>query len=207
MNRALSTACAIATLGLVSVVYAEVQKPTEVPKDPTGVRGISPFWEAVNRGDAAFIAQNLDGAASEYRAAITSAPKNSVGHLRMAELSLKQGELTQAQEFISSAIRFSGGALHLEAQAKFLLAMLREAQGATDDALDSWRAYKALAAKVPANAPPQSKGPLPARVYSATADTRLAALETRKKLEADYLSVKERIKKNVDAADKATGGK
>jgi hypothetical protein len=125
----------------------------------------------------------------------------------MAELSLKQGELTQAQEFLSSAIRFSGGELHLEAQAKFLLAMLREAQGATDDALDSWRAYKALAAKVPPNPPAEAKGPLPARVYSATADTRLAALETKKKLESDYLSVKERIKKNVDAADQATGGK
>src|SRR5690606_13092193 len=50
-------------------------KSTEVKRDPEGIKGISPYWEAINRGDAQHAAQNFEGAAKEYRSAITKDPK------------------------------------------------------------------------------------------------------------------------------------
>src|SRR5690606_30116117 len=82
-------------------------KATETPRDPAGVTGISPFWESVNKGDAAFLAQDLTAAANHYQAAIIQSPKDPIGHLRMAELSLKQNELARASEFITAALRFA----------------------------------------------------------------------------------------------------
>src|SRR5690606_333784 len=54
-------------------------KNTEIKRDPEGIKGISPYWEAINRGDAQFAAQNFEGAAQEYRSAITKKPKNPLG--------------------------------------------------------------------------------------------------------------------------------
>jgi predicted Zn-dependent protease len=228
MTRAIGSLFLISTLVLASQVGA--QEPAEdadgapatppaatsgstqdIPKDPQGVRGISPLWEAVVQGDAAMIALDYKSADGHYRTAVTHEPQNPVGHLRMAELSLKQGQLTQAQEFITSALRFAGTELRYQAQASFLLAQLREAQKAPDDAIDSWKRYKALDGQLPAEpAQPASeiekKGPLPPVVYTKSADERIAAIEANKKLIAEYAGVAERIKKNVEAADKATGG-
>src|SRR5690606_25233353 len=97
-------------------------KSTEVKRDPEGIKGISPYWEAINRGDAQHAAQNFEGAAKEYRSAITKDPKNPLGHLRMTELSLKLGELIQAREFVESALRYAGPEPRQQAQASFLLA-------------------------------------------------------------------------------------
>lgn len=204
MSRRLATALLLATTCLAKPLLAQ-QPAQEAPRDKDGVRGISPFWESINKGSAAFLAQDLGGAADHFRAAITHSPKNPVGHLRMAEVSLKLNELDRAQEFISAALRFSEDDLRQRIFAFFLLAELRERKRAHDDAIDAWRNYKALNAKLPPNQKEPKRGPKLPHVYVETADSRIAAIEARKKLETEYAAVRQRIQENIDKADSVTG--
>ena len=204
MSRRFGTALLLATTCLTAPLLAQ-QSTQEVPRDPEGVRGISPFWESINKGSAAFLAQDLGGAADHFRAAITHSPKNPVGHLRMAEVSLKQKELDRAQEFISAALRFSENDLRQRIFAFFLLAELREHQFAHDDAIDAWKNYKALHAQLPSGQKDPKRGPKLPAVFVETADSRIAAIEARKKLETEYAAVRQRVQENIDKADSATG--
>jgi hypothetical protein len=178
---------------------------TQTPRDPNGVTGISPFWEAINQGDAAFLAQDYAAASSQYQSAITNSPKNPVGHLRMAELSLKQGELDRAAEFVTAALRFSSDIRH-KAHASFLQAEVQERKAMHDDAVKAWTEYKIIDGQLPAQTKVAGKGPLPPVVYVETAHKRISAIEAKKKLDEEYAAVRERIQKNIDAADEATGG-
>lgn len=204
MSRAIGSLFFVATALLTTPLFA--QKPaTETPRDPAGVTGISPFWESVNKGDAAFMAQDLTGAANHYQAAITGAPKNPIGHLRMAEVSLKQNELARAQEFITAALRFAEKDFRVKAAASFLMAELRERQAMDEDAKSAWSQYKALESQLPQEKPKSDKGPRPPHVYVETADSRIAAIDAKKKLNEEYAAVRERIQANIDKADSVTG--
>lgn len=210
MSRAIGSVLFIASACLASPLFAQepaaAQKPAvEVPRDPEGVTGISPFWEAVIKGDAAFLAQDLDGATNHYQTAITGAPKNPVGHLRMAEVSLKQNEFARAQEFITAALRFAEEDIRVKASASFLMAQLRERQAMHDDAIDAWNRYKALASQLSTEQPKTTKGPRAPQVYVETADSRIAAINAKKKLDEEYAAVRERIQANIDKADAVTG--
>lgn len=179
----------------------------QVPKDPNGIAGISPFWESISQGDAAFLAQDFPGATTHYQNAITHSPKNPIGHLRMAELSLKQDELPRAEEFVAAALRFSDD-LRYKTQAHFLLAEVKERQAMHDEAIKAWRDYKSIDGQLPAKTKVETtKGPLPPVVYVETPDKRTAAIEAKKKLDEQYAEVRARIQANIDKADEATGGK
>lgn len=178
----------------------------DIPRDPAGVRGISPFWERVFQGDAEYLAQDFVAARSSYQSAITQDPKNPVGHLRMAELNMNQGKLDEAQSFAESALRFSNENLRQKARASFLVAEIRERQKLSDEAIVDWRAYKSLGAQIPPHNPVQGKGPADVKIYAESADSRVSALETVKKLDADCVQVRERIKKGLDEAELATTG-
>lgn len=215
----IATACLTAPLFLQQVAAAEkpaaplsakraavAPKPaTETPRDPAGITGISPFWESVNKGDAAFLAQDLTAATNHYQAAITSSPKDPVGHLRMAEVSLKQNELARASEFITAALRFADKDFRSKAAASFLLAELRERQAMNEDAKNAWSQYKALDSQLPKEKPKSDKGPLSPHIYAETADSRVAAIDAKKKLDDEYTAVRERIQANIDKADSVTG--
>lgn len=221
MSRALGSLLFIAAASLTSPLSAQeptpaqksaaqkptvAQKPTaETPRDPKGITGISPFWESVNKGDAAFLAQDLDGATKHYQTAITGAPKNPLGHLRMAEVSLKQNELARAQEFVMAALRFSDKDFRAKASASFLLAQVRERQATPDDAKEAWNTYKALDRQLPAEKPKSDKGPRAPHIYVETADSRITAIDAKKKLDEEYAAVRERIQANIDKADSVTG--
>ncbi|GEM_PF-1578976 len=192
----------------------------EVRRDPQGVQGISPFWEAMNQADGLFAAQDFVGAGAKYQSAIALAPQNPLGHLRMAELMIKQNELARAQEFVTAALRLSNDSMRYKAQASFLLAELRERQRASDDALDSWAAYKALHAQLlqaqtqkaptsaPALPPTAPQGPLPPQIYVQTASLRIQAITHAKQLTVDYSVVKERIAQRLaEAEESAAKGK
>ena len=176
-------------------------------RDPEGVRGLSPFWEEVQKGDAAFIARDWVAAQTFYKAAIKKSPHNPQGHLRMAEFSLNQGELDEAQTFATAALRFSAEDLRAKADASFLISEIREAQNQMQEALVSWRSYKSLGLQLPPNPQTQGKGPQPVRVYLPTADARIAAIETVQKMDAEYAAVRQRIQKGLDEAEKAITGK
>ncbi len=205
MSRKLGPLLLLASACLTTPLFAQ-EPATQTPRDPNGVTGISPFWESINKGDAAFLAQDLDGATNHYQAAITGSPKNPTGHLRMAEVSLKKNEPERAQEFITAALRFAEKDVRIKAAASFLMAELQERLKMHDDAIDAWNRYKAIDSEMPADKPNKTgKGPLPPHVYAETADSRIAAIEAKKKLDEEYAAVRERIQANIDKADAATG--
>ena len=186
---------------------ARPTSPSEVPKDPENRRGISPFWEKIVQGDTAAIAHDYSTALSYYQAALTFDPKNPVGHLRMAEVSLKQQQLEKTKEYLDAAFRFSEGELRLRAQVLFLTARYYEQKNTPDEAILAWARYKALSIQAQdiEKTTPKESIPPAAKIYVLTADRRTTTLETSKERALAYESVKERIQKNVAAADQATG--
>jgi hypothetical protein len=222
MNRAFTTLSVLFGLSLSGSLLAEPpatttetpSPPTEpapsigadIPRDPKGIKGVSPHWEKVVHGDASTLAQDFVVAQKSYQSAITQEPKNPRGHLRMAELSLKRNELTEAQTFAENALRFAEDDLRAKAQASFLAAEIHERQKMPDEAIADWRAYKALAAELPKPVAHEGKGPTAVRIHEATADARIAAIEAVKKLATDYEQVRERIKKEIEGANQAAIG-
>lgn len=182
---------------------AEKSKP--IPRDPAGIKGISPYYEAINKGDASYLAQDLDAAKQHYSTAITLEPKNPVAHLRAAEVGIKSQDLTSADEFVQQAQLFSKEDLRYKAQSGLLLAGLRENQGALDEAISGWEAYQALEIEVPKDAKIPARGPLPPRVYAETAVARIAAINRRKEIVEQYAQVRKRMEAAVTSADEQTG--
>jgi tetratricopeptide (TPR) repeat protein len=162
-----------------------------VRRDPAGIKGVSPAVEAVSQGDRAFVARDFERAADSYRAAITSEPENPLGHLRMSELALARGDLSEAEQAIGAALRYAKDGSAQKGQAMFLLAVLRERQRATDDALERWQAYLEFC----------QKNPL-VKTFPATALERKQRIERHKQLVAEYAAVKERIKERLAEADR-----
>ena len=55
---------------------AEPPKAREIRRDPDGRRGISPYMEAVVKGQQAFVAHDRSGAIAAFREAIKLDPTN-----------------------------------------------------------------------------------------------------------------------------------
>lgn len=161
-----------------------------VKRDPRGVQGISPFWEAVNRGDRVFVARDFDNAITEYRDAIANEPQNALGHYRLAEAQIAKGNLEEADATLQNALRFSGNNPPLRAKIIFVQADVKERRKDYDGAIAKWTEYEEAAAK------PEAKG------YPATAVERKKRIETWKQLVQDYSAVKERIAKRLAEASK-----
>jgi len=165
----------------------------EVRRDPHGIKGISPFTEALKRGDSALLARDFDGAIVAYRAAIAQEPQNSLGHYRVGEVQILKGDLHEAEEAFAAGLRFvSATSPALKAKLEFALADLRERQKAYDDARAKWTEYETLTT--------ERKD---ASGFPASAIERKKVLEAWKKLSADALEVKARIEKGLQAADEA----
>jgi len=194
-------AAALLTVLLVWSASAAAQpqaaaKPAATPeirRDPRGIKGISPFSEALKRGDGALLARDFAGAIAAYREAIAKEPENALGHYRVGEAQVMKGDLTEAEAAFSAALRFVTAANpSLKAKLEFALADLRERQKAYDQAIGQWGAYEAFI-----TAQKDAQG------FPASASERKKVLETWQKLSADTLSVKARIEKGVQAADEA----
>lgn len=160
-------------------------------KDPKGVKGISPFWEAIKKGDDAFAARDVDGAKAQYQEAIKAEPQNPMGHYRLGEAELKKGNLNDAEADWQSALRFSASVPTLKGKVLLVLADLKERQRQLDQAATAWNAYADFAKATPA-----------AKTFPETAPDRIKRIEDWKKLEADYAAVKERIKARLAEAEK-----
>jgi tetratricopeptide (TPR) repeat protein len=161
-----------------------------VRKDPKGVTGISPFWEAVKKGDNAYVARDFDGAIAAYREAITKEPQNPMGHYRMGEAHLAKGDEKEAEASWVAGLRYVGNNHNLKGKLLFVMADLRERQKSYDDATEGWGKYEAFARE-------QSQ----AKTYPATAVDRKKRVADWKKLVEDYSAVKERIAKRLKEAD------
>jgi tetratricopeptide (TPR) repeat protein len=189
----------LALLALVSVCAAGTARaedkgaPREVPKDPNGVKGVSPFWESVAKGDSAYVARDFEGAVRAYRDAITSAPQNALGHYRIGEAHLAKGDPKEAEQAWVAALRYVGEDHTLRGKILFVLSDLRERQKLLDDANDSWTKYEEFAREKPE-----------AKTYPATAADRKQKIADRKKMLEDYGAVKKRIEQRLaEATEKA----
>src|SRR5450755_814729 len=161
-------------------------------RDPKGIKGISPFWEALNRGDSAYSARDFDGAIAAYREAITAEPQNALGHYRAGEAQLAKGDLKEAEEAFLSGLRFVGNDSMLKAKLEFVMADLRERQKSYDDATQKWTEYETFT-----TAQADAKG------YPASATERKKVIDAWKKLSADSVEVKARIDKRLKEADES----
>jgi tetratricopeptide (TPR) repeat protein len=161
-----------------------------IRRDPKGIKGISPFWEAVKKGDNAFVARDFDGAVASYRDAIAAEPQNALGHYRAGEAQLAKGDLKEAQAAFEAGLRFVGNDSMLKAKLEFCVADLSERQKAYDDAIQKWTEYETFT-----TAHPDAKG------YPASGIERKKVVTTWEKVSSDAVEVKARIDKRLKEAD------
>lgn len=193
--------------GTAATPAPQVNAAKVVPRDDDNQRGISPFWEKIAIGDRAAIGHDYASAHHYYLAALTSDPKNPIGHLRLAEVALRQNELAIAPDYLEAALRFSEGNLRSLAQAHILMAQYYELKNSVDAAIAAWTNYKNLAVQAEAEAQTVEAGALPpaVKIHVANAELRIQALTVRKEQVAAYEEVRKRIDSNVAAADRVTG--
>jgi tetratricopeptide (TPR) repeat protein len=165
---------------------------TEVRRDPRGRKGISPFSEAVQRGDAAMLARDFERAIAAYREALANESENAFGYYRIGEAQLVKGDLHEAELAFTAGLRVVASANpSLKAKLQFALADLRERQKAYDEASAKWGEYEAFTTAQ------KDTG------YPASASERKKVVEAWKALSVDAAAVKARIAKGMQAADEA----
>ena len=162
-----------------------------VRRDPKGIKGISPFWEALKKGDDALAARDADGAKAAYQDAIKLEPQNAMGHYRLGEVELAKGNTKEAEQDWQTALRFSGQNGTLKGKILFVLADVKEREKAFEEETNGWNAYEALVKAQPT-----------AKTYPATAADRKKRITDWQQLLTDYGAVKDRIKQRLDEATK-----
>jgi len=164
---------------------------SDVRRDPRGIKGISPFWEAIKKGDDAVAAHDLEGAKAAYEEAIRADPHNGMGQYRMGETELAAGHMKEAEESWQEALRFAGEDASLKAKILFVLADLKERQRQFEQETNGWNFYETHAKAFPA-----------AKTFPDSAADRKKRIQEWKQLVIDYGAVKERIQKRLEEADK-----
>ena len=168
-------------------------RATELRRDPNGIKGISPFFEALKRGDSALLARDFEVAIVAYRDAISRDPENALGLYRLGEAQDLKGDRHEAEVAFSTGLR---GVVAknpgLKAKLQFALADLRERQKAYDQASAQWAEYEAF-----------TTGQKEAQGFPASASERKKVVDAWQRLSADSLEVKARIEKGLKAADEA----
>ena len=150
---------------------------------PTPGHGMTPLQESLRRGDMAFVAHDLDGAAAAYREAAQRDPHSAVAQLRLAAVARARDDAASALGNVREALRISTEAQADadRARAMCAIAEIDEAQGHWSEALTAWGAVRDFGAAHPGAA-------------SATvASSRIDAIRRRDQLEHDYAPVRERI--------------
>jgi tetratricopeptide (TPR) repeat protein len=164
-----------------------------IHRDPTGRKGISPFWETLKKGDDAVAARDLDGAKAAYQDALRLDAHSSIVHYRLGEIELLKGNMKDAEADWDSALRFAAENPSEKGKALFVLADAKERQKQFEEETNRWNAYEALVKASP-------KAPA---LFPDTAADRKKRIVDKAQLETDYGAVKERIKKRLEAAEKS----
>jgi predicted Zn-dependent protease len=155
----------------------------EVRKDPEGKRGISPYAEAIAKGEAAYVALDIPGAITAFQDAIKLDTEKMLGFFRLGEAQLESGKPDDADSTWQTALG-KKGTDDLNAKLLFVIADLRERQHKWQAAKDAWASYSAFLQN-------HSK----VNGYPATATERTKQADRRMKDEVDYAAVKDRIAK------------
>jgi tetratricopeptide (TPR) repeat protein len=176
----------------------DVQQPASpqpatdaVRRDPRGTKGISPFFEEVARGDAAYVARDFASAIEAYTSALTKEPQNPLGHYRLGEAHRAQGDLKQAEQAWRAALRFAGSQPTLKAKVLLCLADLRERQQDLQAAKSGWTTYEAHL-----KAEPKAGG------YPKTPVERKRRADIWVERQQQYAAVKQRIAKRLEEVEK-----
>ena len=157
--------------------------PKEVRKDPEGKRGISPYAEAIAKGEGAYVARDLPGAITAFQDAIKLDTEKMLGFFRLGEAQLETGKPDEADSTWTTALG-KKGTDDLNAKLLFVIADLRERQHKWQAAKDAWAAYSAFL-----------QNHTKVNGYPATATERTKQADRRMKDEVDYGAVKDRIAK------------
>lgn len=173
---------------VLGVLAADATASADPPKkhnlkDPENKRGISPFMEAIVKGQKAYIARDFPGATAAFQEAIKADTEKLLGFLRLGEAQLAEGHLDEANAAWKTALEKKGTSDD-KAKVLFQIADLRERQHKWQEAKDAWTAYAQFLQNTP-----NAKG------FPATSIERIKQIDQRMKLEVDYGAVKDRIAK------------
>lgn len=155
----------------------------ETRHDPDNVTGISQAMEAVAKGNERFVAKDLPGAIDLYRKSIQLNPKSPLAPYLLGEAQLASGNVSEAEAAFKQAEELSDARNpQLRSHVLFVVADVYERQKKWPQAKAAWQTYAEHAAKyADAGAFPQS------------ATSRLEAIESVTKLEAQMVEVRARI--------------
>jgi tetratricopeptide (TPR) repeat protein len=161
---------------------AKVPPPVFPLKDPQNRAGISPYMEAINKGEASFIARDFPGAVVQFQEAIKVDGQQMLAFHRLGEAQLAAGKPDEADAIWTAGLSKEGTPT-LKARLLFCLADLKERQKKYDAAKDAWGKY----AQFLKDHAQDAKG------YPLTPEERIKVIDRRMKDEKDYAPVKERV--------------
>ena len=160
-------------------------------KDPENKKGISPYMEAIKKGEDSFVARDFPSAVTAFQDAIKLDSSKMLGFYRLGEAQLAAGKPEEAEAVWNVALNKEGPA-DLKAKVFFVLADLRERQRKLDAGKEAWGKYAQFLKDQAADA----KG------YPGTPEERQKVIDRRAKDEKDYAAVKERIIKRQAEREK-----
>jgi tetratricopeptide (TPR) repeat protein len=186
-------------VALVLLGGAAATRAKEIKHDPENRRGISPYMEAVVKGQASFTARDLPGAITAFQDAIKAKPDEMLAFYRLGEAEQESGKLDDADKAWEAALSkkcTQGCDAHntpdnVKAKVMFAIAGLRERQQKWPAAKEAWQAYAAFL-----EGNPKVHG------FPATAADRIKQIDRRVQLEADYGKVKQRIASRIAEKEK-----
>lgn len=189
----------VSNAGTADASSARAAKPeaaTQVRRDPAGKKGVTPFLEAIAKGDVAAVARDYAKAKEAYQTALAAEPKQAIGHYRIGQVEVMAGKLADAETAYNDALRFADSDPTLRAKLLFALADLKERQVQRDAAIKAWQAYADHL-----KSEPKAKG------YPASAEERQKRLIRYNELVVEAKGVKERTALRIKELDEAKARK
>jgi hypothetical protein len=170
---------------------AKVDPPVFPLKDPQGRAGISPYMEAINKGEASFVARDFPGAVVQFQEAVKIDGQKMLAFYRMGEAQLAAGKPDEADAIWTAGLSKEGSST-LKGRLLFCLADLKERQKKFDGAKEAWGKY----AQFLKDNAQEAKG------YAMTPEERIKVIDRHVKDEKDYTVVKERAAKRQAEREK-----
>lgn len=150
--------------------------------DPANITGISPTMELIAQGNAAYVAQDLEGAKGAYQKAIKTKPDFALAHLQLGQVFANQQQYDNAMDAYKAAQRYGNKEPEIQAKSLFVQADLLERQQMWDESTAAWRSYiQFLTSR------PKVKG------FADNAKARIEAIEKRQDMAIKYAEVQKRI--------------
>jgi tetratricopeptide (TPR) repeat protein len=141
-----------------------------------------------SQGNAKYASRDYDGAIELYRKAIERSPHQGLGYYLLGEAQLASGNLPDAEaSWTRAALEVGEKDPALRAKVLFVTADLKERQKKWEDAKAAWQTYLEWANRFP-----------DAGVFPASAQSRLAILDTVIKQDKAYDVVRQRIAASQD---------